>query len=165
MKVALLNQRIADKIDKEGKKTGAERFEGFLSKAFLTVFIIFVAAQTALSNSFVRSSFSDHYIEGEPLGKEVYLFVPCRMELKLINIDKCPDLKILVNGLEKKTFENNDVMLELKDGDVVELDASSVLVLAKVQISAVSENIGGILGRVVSVTDGINLVARVTTSH
>ena len=165
MKVALLNQRIADTIDKEGKKTGAERFEKFMFKAFLTVFIILIAVQAALTNPSVRSSFSDYYVEGEPLGKEIYLFVPCRMELKLINIDNCPDLKILVNGIEKETFQNNNVLLELKDGDVVELDASSVLVLAKVQISAVSENIGSILGRVISVTDGITSVARVAASH
>lgn len=166
MKVALFSQRIANKIDQAEKKTRAERFEWFMFKSFLTVFIILIAAQAALINPSVRSSVSDnYYIEGEPLREEVYLFIPGKMELKLSNIDNCPDLKVLVNGEERGSFESNTVLLKLKDGDVVELDASRVLVLAKVQISAVSENISGILGKTISVTDGINPVARVKTTH
>lgn len=162
MKVALFSQRIADKSE---NKKGAERFEWFMFKAFLTVFIILIAAQAALLNPSVKSSISDYYIEGEPLGAEAYLFVPSRMELKLININNCPDLKVLVNGMEKGAFENNTILLDLKDGDVVELDASGVFVLAKVQISAVSENIKDILGKTISITDGITTVTRVKTSH
>ncbi len=166
MKVAIFSQQIEDKVDKAEKKTGEARFEWFIFKAFLTVFIILIAAQTALLSPSVRSSVSEHYyIEGEPLREEAYLFVPCSMELKLINIDSCPDLKVLVNGMEREAFESNTVLLKLKDGDVVELDSSSVLVLAIVQISAVSENIGGILGKTISVTDGITPVARLKTSY
>lgn len=55
--------------------------------------------------------------------------------------------------------------MELKDGDTVELDASSVLVLAMVQISAVSENISDTLGKTISVSDGITLVTKVKTIH
>ena len=161
MKVALFNQRIADKVDKTEKRTGAERYEWFMFKAFLTVFIILIAAQVTLLNTNLRSSVSDYYIEGEPLGEEAYLFVPCKMELKLINIESCPDLRVLVNGMERTVFESNKVLLELNDGDVVELDASNVLVLAMVQISAASENISGILGKTISATDGITLVAKV----
>jgi hypothetical protein len=162
MKVALFSQRITDKM---GKKKVAEKFEWFLFKVFLTAFIIMIAAQAALLYPSVRSSVSDYYIEGDPLEKEAYLFVPSRMELKLINIDNCPDLKVLVNGIEKETFENNSVLLELKDGDVVELDASSLFVPAKIQISAVSENISGLLGKTIFINDGITLVAKVKTPH
>lgn len=162
MKVVLFKQEITDKLE---KKKAAERFEWFMFKTFLTVFIVLIAAQVALLNPSVRSSVSDYYIEGEPLGTEAYLFVPCRMELKLINIENCPDLKVLINGIDRGAFESNIVFLELKDGDIVELDASSVLVMAKVQISAVSENIGSILGKTISVSDGINPVARIKTSY
>lgn len=162
MKVALLSQRITDKV--ENKKV-VERFEWLMFKAFLTVFIILIASQSALLSPSVRSSVSDYYIEGEPLGMEAYLFVPCKMELKLINIENCPDLKVLVNGIEREAFVNNTVLLELKDGDVVELDASSVLVLAKVQISAVSENISGTLGKTISAADGIIPFVSVKTQH
>lgn len=165
MKVALFNQRIEDRVNKIEKKTGAERFEWFMFKAFLTFFIILIAVQAALLNPSLRLSILDYYIEGEPLKTEAYLFVPCRMELKLINIDKCPNLKVLVNGMEKAEFESNAVLLELKDGDIVELDASSILVLATVQISAVSENIKGILGKTIYVADGISPVVKVKTSH
>ena len=161
MKVEIISQQPEEKADKLLKKTGSERFEWFMFKVFLTVFIILISAQAALLNPFVRSTVSNYYIEGEPLGTEVYLYVPCRMELTLINMEQCPDLKVFVNGMEREAFNGNSVLLDLKNGDVVELDASSVLVLATVQISAVSENIGGILGKTVSISDGIVFIGRV----
>ncbi len=169
MKVVLFRQRLAEKADKTEKKRFEKRFEWFMFKLFVTAFIILIAAQLALLSPAVRLSVSENFynygIEGEPLGQEVYLFVPFSMELKLGNLDRCPDLKVLVNGVEREAFVSNTVLLELKDGDVVELDASDVLVLAKVQVSAVSENFTSILGKTLSVTDGIIPVARVKTSQ
>ena len=54
-------------------------------------------------------------------------------------------------------------MLDLKDTDVVELDANAVQVTAQVEISAVSMNIKGLLGKRIVVTNGIISVARVNT--
>ena len=164
MKIALLNRLNNDKNDIVKKKTWEEWFEGLLFKAFMIVFIIMLFVQTASFNTSVQSTVLHNYnIEGEPLKEEVYLFVPCKMELKLTNIESCQDLKVLVNGVERESFTGKTVLLDLKDGDIVELDASYILVMANVQISAVSKNISGLLGKTVSVTDGIVLVARVKT--
>ena len=165
MRTALFSNKTDENTDKILYKTGEKRFEWLIFKAFLTFFIILVAAQTALLYPSVRSTISDYYIEGEPLMFEAYLFKPCKMELKLINMSKCGALKILVNGMERAAFDSNVVLLELKDSDVVELDASSVPVTAKVQITAVSENITEILGKVISASDGIIPVTNVKVSN
>jgi hypothetical protein len=113
----------------------------------------------------VNSAVSEKYdIAGEPLGVEAFLFKTCKMELRLTNIENCPDLKVLVNGQERDSFKNRTVLLELKDGDVVELDSSLILAPANVQINAVSRNIGSLLGNSVMVTDGIVLIAYVNTN-
>jgi len=165
MKIALLNKQFADKTDEDARTTAGERFEWLMFKALFVAFIMLIASQAALANLSIRSSVSDnYYIEGEPLCSEAYLFIPCKMELKLINVETCPNLKVLVNGVNTATFNNNRILLELKEGDVVELDGSSVLTLPVVQISAVSENLGSILGKTISVADGITFVARMKIS-
>lgn len=165
MKVEILRRQVDDGSDKTNQSSGEKRFEWLIFKAVLVFFIVLIAAQTALLYPTVRSSVSDYYIEGEPLTAETYLFVPCKMELKLINMSRCLDLKVLVNGTEKAVFESNSVLLELKDFDVVELDASNVPVIAKVQITAVSENINGILGGVIIASRGITSVAKVNITR
>lgn len=164
MKAALFRYQVDDKPEEITRRSGGKRFEWFMFKAFLTFFIVLAAAQTALLYPSVRSSVSDYYIEGEPLAAEAYLFIPCKMELKLINMSQCADIKVLVNGNERAAFESNTILLELKDRDVVELDASNAPVLAKVQVTAVSENIEGVLGKIITASQGITSVCRVKTS-
>ncbi|MEN6312982.1 MAG: hypothetical protein ABFD25_01905 [Clostridiaceae bacterium] len=164
MKVALFNHQVDDKPDKITQRSGEKRFEWLMFKAVLTFLIVLAAAQTALLYPSVRSSVSDYYIEGEPLTAEAYLFISCKMELKLINMSQCPGLKVLVNGSERAVFESNTILLELKDCDIVELDASNAPVLAKVQVTSVSENISGILGKVITASHGITSFYRVKTS-
>ena len=118
-----------------------------------------IAAQAAVSSQIIRLRNFDENHEGEPLGKEAYLFTPCKMELKLINMEKCPDLKVLVNGAEKCSFEKSETILNLKNGDVIELDAGKVIVLARVRINAVSSNIEELLGKMVTASHGIVPVA------
>lgn len=137
------------------------RSKRFLTSIFFAIFILMILTQAALANPQIRAFALNEINEGEPLQSETFLFIPCKMELSLRNMDYCPDLKVLVNGIERDHFENNIVLLELKDGDVVEFDASRVLVLAEVQVSAVSRNIGNILGKSFTVTDGIIQVAKV----
>jgi hypothetical protein len=164
IKVAL-NQNTDEKVHKSDKKF-SDRFEGFLLKAVITAVLFLVAVQAAFFNPVFKTSISNgNKLEGELLKGEAYFFIPCKMELKLINIDYCPDLEVLINGEKSAAFNDKTVMLELKDGDVVELDAGSVLEEAVVQVSAVSSNISGFLGKTMSVTDGINLVALVNPTN
>lgn len=138
-------------------------FGNIIIKVFPAVFLTMIAAQAIIINSANELYISDYHIKGEPLGYSAYLYEPCRLELRLINLDKCPDLKVLVNGEERASFETKSVLIELKDGDVVEIDASCALVLATVQISAVSGNISGLLGQIVHTVDGITPFAKIET--
>lgn len=160
MKVAI-NQITEEKPDKSAKKF-PKYFERFLLKAVISALIILVAVQAAFLSPVLKTFVShDDKLKGEELKEEAYFFIPCKMELKLLNLENCPDLEVLVNGEKHTAFDNNSVLLDLKDGDVVELDAGSVLVEANVQVSAVSSNISGYLGKTMSVSDGINQVALV----
>lgn len=132
-----------------------DRVEGLLKTLFLVTFAVLIIAQTALTDASVRESFAKEAADGEPIGREVYLTEPCKMELKLINMESCPELKVLINGEEADAFRSDTVFLELKDGDVIELDANSMLISAQVQISAVSRNMEFMPGKTVSASDGI----------
>lgn len=164
MKVAL-NQNTDEKVN-ESEKKFSDRFEGFLLKAAIIAVLVLVAVQAAFFNPVFKAVvLNGNKLEGELLKSEAYFFIPCKMELKLINMDHCPDLEVLINGEKSAAFNDNTVVLELKDGDVVELDAGSVLEEAVVQVSAVSSNISGFLGKTMTVTDGIDLVALVNPAR
>lgn len=139
-------------------------FDRLLIGFSFTVFFILIAVQAAMIHPGIKSVFFYEKIEGSPLSSEVYLYVPCKMELQLVNMGQCPDLKVLVNGEEEGFFTGKTVLLDLKDGDVVQLDGCNVPVQAQVQISAVSQNIAGLLGKSVVVKDGIISVANISVS-
>jgi len=165
MKLVFFSHRPGEKIETNTIKKLEDSFEWIILNVFLTLFIIMIASQIALFMPSVRSSILEsYYIEGEPLTGQAYLFVPCRMELRLIDVDSCPELKVLVNGAEKCAFEENTVLLELKDGDIVELDAAYLFKPVEVQISAVTENLKGLLGKKITAIDGITTVAKIKAS-
>lgn len=167
MKLLLFYQgNNAERSEKDSKtnklqKSGGKRFENFLICIGFAVLFIMIAVQAAMVLPGTRTAFFHEKMEGNPLSAEVYLFVPCKMELQLTNMGQCLDLKVLVNGEERDSFREKSLLLELKDGDVVQLDGSNVPVLAQVQISAVSRNISELLGKAVVVTDGIITVASI----
>ncbi|MGE5613715.1 MAG: hypothetical protein ACM3XR_04855 [Bacillota bacterium] len=161
MKIELFNRALKHKDGQDNEKSSRQRYEPFLLKASATALIVLVAAQAAMANPRVKPYLFQENYEGVSLEREAYLFTPCKMVLKLVNMERCPDLKVLVNGIERHSFEESEITLDLKDGDVVELDAGKVLVLAKVRINAVSMNIEYLLGKTVQASHGIVHVASV----
>lgn len=141
------------------KHRAAELVERLLKLTFLISFIVLILSQAVLTDPSIRAAFNKDASDGAALGSEAYLFEPCKMELKLNNIEYCPELKVMVNGDETEAFFNDTVLLELKEGDVIELDASMLLISADVQITAVTSNISELLGRTFSVSGGIVKVA------
>jgi len=139
--------------------------EVLLKRACIIMLAVLVISQAVLSVPSVRTAFFNEGADGDPLGSEAYIFVLCRMELSLTNMDECPELKILVNGGTVDSFQGKSVLLDLKDGDVVELDASEVLVLPSVRISAASRNIEDLLGKKIDAAGGIVPVATVKTGN
>ncbi len=155
-------------IEKDTKKRdGGYRHltEVLLMRACIITLAMLVISQAVLFEPSVRTAFFNEGADGEPLGSEAYFFVPCRMELSLSNMDECPELKILVNGVIVDSFQGKSVLLDLKEGDVVELDASEVLVMPTVQISAASRNIEDLLGKKISAAKGIVPVATLKASN
>lgn len=171
MKISLFNQAGKDEKSEEEKnenkpqKTAIKRFENSLIYIGFSVLFIMIAAQAAMVYPGIRTAFFYEQMEGNPLSAEVFLFVPCKMELSLTNMGQCLDMKVMVNGEERDSFREKSLLLDLKDGDVVQLDGTNVPVLAQVQISAVSRNISGLLGKTVVVTEGIITVANISVSE
>ena len=153
-------------IEKDTKKRGrGYLLEALLIRASIIALSILVVSQAVLSIPSVRAAFFSEGTDGNPLGSETYAYIPCRMELSLTNMDECPELKILVNGETTEIFQGKSVLLDLKNGDVVELDASEVLVLPVVQISAASRNVEALLGKTINASGGIVPVATMKTGN
>lgn len=142
-----------------------DRVERITRNIFIIVFALFITIQAILTNDGMRGMLVREPLDGEPIGDEVFLYEKCTMELKLVGKPDCPELKVLVNGVEAGAFHDSRVVLELKEGDVVELDASRLLVHAEVQISAVSRNLAHLLGRTVTAANGIVPVAVADTGE
>jgi len=160
----VINEQTDSRIKTEKtRQETADKVEAILKAAFLAAFALLITVQVILTLPGARNSINKEAVDGEPLGKQVYLVEPCKMELRLVNMEYCPELKVLVNGDEADAFSTDTVLLELSDGDVVELDASKMLLSARVQVSAVSRNIKHLLGITVDAADGIVPVAVVNT--
>lgn len=157
------NEKDAGKNEKKHEK--GRLIETLLIRSCIAALLLLVVSQTVLTIPSVRTAFFNEGTDGEPLGREVYSYKPCRLELSLVNMDECPELAILVNGEAAETFQGKSVLLDLKDGDVVELDATEVLVPPVIQISAVSRNIEAILGKKIEATGGIVPVATLKTGN
>jgi hypothetical protein len=140
---------------KEISNVPAERIESILKGACLVFFILLVISQAMMTIPSFRAYSGREVLEGTALGSEAYLFGTCKMELKLSNMEYCPELKVLVNGEEAGAFWEDTIMLELKEGDVVELDASKLLVKAEVRVTAVSSSLADLLGRSFEVYGGL----------
>ncbi len=161
MKAALFGHKDNKRNDEKPSVVSRNKIDLVLISLFITFFIILIIVQMVLFHPDIKAMFFNESIEGSPLDSEVTLYNPCKMELRLINMGYCKDLKVLVNGAEIYSFEEKSLVLDLKDGDVVELDGNAVQVTAQVEISAVSMNIRELLGKRIVVTDGIISVAAV----
>jgi hypothetical protein len=124
------------------KKKSIVNFEKILIGMFTVAFLLTVIIQTALLNSDFRTIFSvDSGLEGTPLGQEEYLYMEGIVVLKLLNQETCPALKVLVNGDEVDRFFENESVITVKDGDVIEVDGSQVSDSLEVGIKSTSSNI------------------------
>ena len=139
MKVILFNYKDKRKDKKYNKPVN---FERFLFKSFLVVFVLLLGVQAALLNPDIRSSITmQESIEGQPLGAEEYLYNAGTIEIELLEENSIPALKILVNGEEKACFDVKNVLVDVIEGDVIEIDGSGVSDKVNIAISSVSTNI------------------------
>lgn len=117
------------------------KLERVIIIVFLAVFIMMLAVQGALTNPSLRSVLTvEDKIEGSPLGAVEYLYNAGSMELRLENAESNTDVKVLVNGEPLTVFNNKSIKIDIKEGDVVEIDASEAAGSIEVTIAALSEN-------------------------
>lgn len=132
------------KFSDKNKKTRQRRpinLERFLFKAFLAVFVILLGVQAALLNPSIRSAVTvEQGLAGSPLGAEENLYNEGSIEIKLDNMESNSAVRVLVNGEERADFESDSVILNVIEGDVIEIDASDASDSVEVTVSALSSN-------------------------
>jgi hypothetical protein len=116
--------------------------ERFLFLSCIFVFVALIIAQAALLSPAVRTSLSlNSDLEGAPLGTEEILYAEGRLVLQAFDAKKDYNLKVLVNGDEVARFADNKAELTVRNGDVIEIDGSSVHNDVKVAVVYKSDNI------------------------
>lgn len=127
--------------DEKVKDRGAI-FEGLLFKACIVFFCILITIQLIFAIPFFRSrlNLTDKSI-GVPLNNDEYLYNQGQVTLELIAESPDPTVKILVNGDEVATFESLEMPLNVKDGDVIEIDGSNSTSGHIVRVGETSSNV------------------------
>lgn len=147
------NRAAADKC-----KSSCKKIEAFVLLCAASIILCLILCQVKHVKALAGSEKAFN-IEGVPLESQAYIFEPCILELSLMDKDSCTDLSVLVNGNEAAMFTERKIVLELKEGDVVELDASGLIEAVRVQATYASPNIKNLLDKKMTVFDGINRFA------
>lgn len=108
------------------------RVENLLLSIFISLFIILFVAQAIL----VKPSFGLNISlinegEGLPLKNEEFLYKRGELVLKCIGDVRKEHVKILINGDEKDSFSAGEIKIDVKQGDVIEIDISKACGLAE----------------------------------
>jgi len=139
MKILIFRTRSKGKKEGKGIHISVEKI---LFLAFIAVFSVMLIVQAAMVRPDVRAFLNiDQGLEGTALGAEEYLYKEGDLGLELLDSEGNPDLRVMVNGDEVAAFTNKNLTLKVKDGDVVEIDGSSVQDGAEVEIASKSDNI------------------------
>lgn len=152
------------KSDNSIKKFINFGFEKILFFTFVCLFIALVFVQGTLLNPSLRGRLvKDEGVNGRPIGSEEYLYNEGEISIALLASESNEDLKLLVNGDEVAVFNQNLITISVKDGDVVEIDASSTDYEAELEIISASENISGVeVGKKIKVQSNIEEITRVS---
>lgn len=117
-------------------------FERVLIISFITVFAIMLIAQAALANPNLWPSIAiGAQFEGKPLGIEEFLYDEAKIVIELLNNQSNPLLKVMVNGDEIAVFDRKTIEINVKAGDVIEIDGSEIQDKAEVKLMSESGNI------------------------
>ena len=115
--------------------------ERFLFFSCVFTFVALILIQAAMVNPSVRTFLvNDGELEGRPLEMEEYLYDEGQISIALCDDEPNEDLKVLINGVEAAVFSTSVIQLNVKDMDVIHIDASGVDE-AEVEIISASENI------------------------
>lgn len=148
--------------EKKQNKDRGTLFEDLLFKTCITFFIVLIAVQLILVIPSARVRLGLDKGIGAPLSADEYLYSQGHLTLKLIGDNPDPTVRILVNGDEIAMFENLEMPLSVRDGDVIEIDGSQSLNDYMVRIGNVSANINSnCLDAVAKVKSNIKMLVKV----
>jgi hypothetical protein len=124
----------------------SRRFKFDMEKAlvisFVVVMVIMICVQAILATPHLRTLIvRDIEFEGTPVSAQEYLYKEGEITLELMNKSLDQGLKVLKNGDEAADFSNNNVILTVKEGDVIEIDGTDSLGESVVSVKSCSENI------------------------
>ncbi|HEY5587285.1 MAG TPA: hypothetical protein VIK78_22715 [Ruminiclostridium sp.] len=127
---------------KENNKDKSTIFENILFVVCIVCFVVLVSVQIVLVIPSARDSLNltDKSI-GAPLSSDEYLYNQGQITLKMIGTDPDPTVRILVNGDNVAMFEKLEMNINVKDGDVIEIDGSQSLLDHIITVASASTNI------------------------
>ena len=164
MKVIAFKFKGDKKITPDEQKPKIETYENLVFKVLFVCFVVLVTAQETLAIPTVRQklNLNDKSI-GTPLQQDEYLYNQGQLTLSIMDGNADPMVKILVNGDEVAFFENSSMAINVKEGDVVELDASSSPIEHLIKITSVTSNIENrCMGAYTEVDSNIKRLVKVT---
>lgn len=129
----------------KGKENNKERstiFENVLFGTCIICFVALILVQIVLVIPSAKDNFnlSDKSI-GVPLSSDEYLYNQGQITLKMIGTDPDSTVRILVNGDAVAMFENLEMNINVKDGDVIEIDGSQSPIGHIITVESISTNI------------------------
>jgi hypothetical protein len=146
-----------NKSKKNQEKDIKLNFEKILFFSFIIMFTLLIITQTILMSPSIKTFIPlNKTNEGTTLGAEEYLYKKGEINLELQNAGSDEKLKVLVNGEVMGTFINKSLKLNVKDGDVIELDGSEIISEDEVKIISTSSNINSeILNKKLKIGSGV----------
>jgi hypothetical protein len=146
-----------NKQNNNSRKSVKANFERVLFLSFIIMFTILVITQTALMSPSIKTFIPlNSGYEGTQLGVEEFLYKRGEISLELQNVDSDDKLKVLINGEVIGAFFNKTLELNVKEGDVIELDGSEVNTIDEVKIISISANINPyILNKKLRISSGV----------
>lgn len=118
------------------------RMERLLFASFVVAFAALVVIQGMLMNPSVRTFLTaDSAFEGSPLGVEEFLYDQGELGLRLSGVEDGQLVKIMVNGEVVGNFAEKEQVLQVTNGDIIEIDGSEVATPVNVEIISASSNV------------------------
>gem|GEM_PF-3018647 len=144
----------------EGKKFS---FDRLLFTSFIITFTLLIIVQSLFAAPFTYSIITNgNTLEGTPLGDEEVLYEEGEIVFRQYRGQANGQLKILVNGDLAAEFANETIKLNVKEGDIIEIDSSDVTHVTEVGVASKSENISSeCMGRIILKNPGVKKLMQV----
>lgn len=147
------------------KKDGKFSFdmEKVLAISFVIVFSVMICVQAILATPHLRTLIAeDIEFEGTPVSTQEYLYKEGEITLELLNENSDQGLKVLKNGDEAGDFSNKNVILKVKEGDVIEIDGTVSSGESMVSVKACSNNMDmSCIGKNITVNNDVKSLIKI----